>query len=190
MKIEEKVLKSKGLTNKIEFITIESSEQKEEEVRYKNINRKQIRFDLNDTSTMKCLGELIQPYGLKQYIENQLSQSKIALFRIYAEKRLAKRGAKYIRSLYIKHPEKFASVNLSNTKSSRMLIVRGIFIISEEINQKTISLKDDKEDYTSELESFRIKFKKEEAALRQQEAAIKELTFEENENQRLIGASA
>jgi hypothetical protein len=62
-------------------------------------------------------------------------------------------------------------------------------IISEQVNQKTISLKDDKEDFLSELESFRSKFKEEEAKLRRQEAAVKELTFED-ESKDLIGLGA
>ena len=71
-----------------------------------------------------------------------------------------------------------------------MTIVRGIFIITEQVNQKTISLKDDKEEFLSELESFREKFKQEEGRLREQEAAVKELTFEGEKTQALIGNGA
>ncbi len=40
MGFEEKILKSKDLGAMVEFLTIQSSEQTEEEVRYKDINRK------------------------------------------------------------------------------------------------------------------------------------------------------
>ncbi|MCB1110057.1 MAG: hypothetical protein KDK64_03685 [Chlamydiia bacterium] len=189
MGIEEKVLNSKKLAKKVEFITIQASEQSDNEVRYKNINRKQIRFDLNDLPMMQMIGELLHPYGLMQYFENVFSDSKITFLKILGEKRLAKRGANFLRALYLKHPEKFSSVDLSNQKSTRMFIIRGTMVISEQVNQKTISLKDEKEDYLSELESFRRKFKEEEAKLKQQEAVVKELTSND-ENQALIGVGA
>ena len=118
MGFEEKVLKSKELGAMLEFLTIQSSEQTEEEVRYKDINRKQIRFDLGDLATMLKLGKLIKPYGLKQYLVNVLSGSRFSFLRILAEKKLAKRGASFLRSLYLKHPEKFASVDLSSNKKT------------------------------------------------------------------------
>ena len=189
MGFEEKVINSQKLAKKIEFITIQSNEQKEEEVRYKNINRKQIRFDLSDLSTMVALGELLRPYGLKQFIENKMAQSKIDIFRLFGEKQLAKRAISFLKALYIKHPEKFAGVDLAKATSPRMKLVRGIFIISEVANQKTISLKDDNETYQSELELFRRKYREEEAKLRMQEDVIKELTFEEGQ-ERLIGMNA
>lgn len=190
MGFEEKVIKSQKLAKKIEFITIQSSEQKEEEVRYKNVNRKQIRFDLSDLSTMASLGELLRPFGLIQYIENKLAQSNIDVLRFMGEKRLAKRAMHFLKALYIKHPEKFASLDLANSRSPRMKMVRGTFIISEVVSQKTISLKDNGDNYQSELESFRRKFREEEAKLRMQEAAVKELTFEEEGQERLIGMDA
>lgn len=190
MGFEEKVIKSQKLAKKIEFITIQSSEQKEEQVRYKNINRKQIRFDLSDLETMSSLGELLRPFGLVQYVENKLAASSIAIFRLLGEKRLAKRAMNFLKALYIKHPEKFATLDLSNTKRSSMKMVRGTFIISEVISQKTISLKDNGDNYQSELESFRKKFREEEAKLRTQEAAVKELTFIEEGQERLIGMNA
>lgn len=188
MNFEEKVIKSQKLAKKIEFITVQASEQKDEEVRYKNVNRKQIKFDLSDLETMIALGELLRPYGLFQFIENKLASSSIDVLRIFGEKRLAKRAMSFLKKLYLKHPEKFAELNLTNTKSPRMNMARGTFIISEVVNQKTISLKDNGENYQSELESFRKKFKEEEAKLRMQETAVKELTFEEDQD-RLIGIS-
>ena len=191
MSFEEKVLKSKALQTRVQFITIQASEQSEDEVRYKNINRKQIQFDLSDLSLMSQLGALLRPYGLNQYFENLMADSKIALFRLIGEKKLAKRGEAFLRALYLKHPEKFSSIEHSNVKSTRMKMVRGTFIISEQVNQKTISLKDEKDDYLSELESFRNRFKEEEVKLRQQEAIVKELTFEDEQTQgKLIGMGA
>lgn len=190
MGFEEKVIKSQKLAKRIEFITIQSSEQKDEEVRYKNINRKQIRFDLSDLETMSSLGELLRPFGIVQYLENKLAASSIDVLRFYGEKKLAKRAMNFLKTLYIKHPEKFASLDLETSKSPRMKMVRGTFIISEVVSQKTISLKDDGENYQSELESFRRKFRAEEAKLRSQEAAVKELTFAEEGQERLIGMDA
>lgn len=191
MSFEEKVLKSKALQTRVQFITIQTSEQSEDEVRYKNINRKQIRFDLSDLSLMSQLGSLLRPYGLKQYFDNLMADSKIAFFRLIGERKLAKRGEAFLRALYLKQPEKFSSIEHSNAKSTRMKMVRGTFIISEQVNQKTISLKDEKDDYLSELELFRNKFKQEEAKLRQQEAAVKELTFEDEQTQgKLLGVGA
>ena len=182
MSIESKILNSKGLRKKMEFLTIQSSEQNSEEVRYKNINRKQIKFDLNDFPTMQELGLLLNPYGLVQYLENVFVKSNISFLRIIAEKRLAKRGAKFLRALYLKHPEKFSSVDLSSNKSTRMMIIRGTLVVTEQVNQKTISLVNDEEGYVSELKSFRDKFKKEEEMLKMQEATIKELTAEDEQN--------
>lgn len=185
MGFEEKILNSQLLRKKVEFITIQASEQKEEEVRYKNVNRKQIRFDLNDLEIMSALGKLLRPYGIIEWLENKMGVSKIAVLRILGEKRLSKRAMRFLRTLYLKAPEKFAATDLGNRKSGRMKMVCGTLIISEEINQKTISLKDHKEDYLSELEAFRNKFKEEEAKLRQQEEAVKALTFEEEEKKRI-----
>ena len=137
---------------------------------------------------MTALGELLRPYGFKQFIENKMAQSKIDIFRLYGEKQLAKRAMNFLKALYIKKPEKFAGVDLANATSPRMKMIRGTFIISEVVNQKTISLKDDGESYQSELELFRNKYREEEAKLRMQEDAIKELTSDEEE--RLIGMDA
>lgn len=189
MGIEERVLNSKSLAKKVQFITIQASEQSDEEVRYKNINRKQIQFDLKDLQTMQMIGELLNPHGLIEYLENVFAASKMTFFRILGGKRLARRGVRFMRAFYLKHPEKFSTVTLSSNKSTHMQILRGTMIISEQINQKTISLKDHKDDYLSELETFRTKFKEEEAKLRQQEAAVKELT-QEDESQPLIGIGA
>lgn len=188
MGFEEKVFNSQKLAKKIEFITIQSSEQRDEEVRYNNINRKQIRFDLSDIGVMFALGQILRPYGVREFIENRLSASNVSILRLWAEKRLAKRGEKFIRSLFLKHPEKFSQVEFKNRKSSRMQITRGTFVISELVNQKTISLKDDKDNYLSELESFRDKFKAEEGRLLMHKNAVEELNTDKEEN--LIGMDA
>ena len=70
-----------------------------------------------------------------------------------------------------------------------MKMVRGTFIISELVNQKTISLKNEKEGYLAELESFKEKFKAEEAKLLMHKNVIEELNSENND-ERLIGMDA
>jgi len=62
------------------------------------------------------------------------------------------------------------------------MIIRGTLVVTEQVNQKTISLVNDEEGYVSELKSFRDKFKKEEEMLKMQEATIKELTAEDEQN--------
>ena len=189
MKFEDKLFSSQSLAKRVEFITLQSSEQREEEVRYKNINRKQIRFDLSDIAVMLALGEILRPYGVKEFIENKLAQSNVMIFRLWGEKKLAKRGEKFIRALFLKHPEKFSQVEFKTIRNPRMKMVRGTFIISELVNQKTISLKNEKEGYLAELESFKEKFKAEEAKLLMHKNVIEELNSENND-ERLIGMDA
>ncbi|MCB1076095.1 MAG: hypothetical protein KDK59_11305 [Simkania sp.] len=191
MEFEKKMLESQSLTKRVEFITIQSSERREEEVRYKNINRKQIRFDLGDVAIMLALGEILRPYGVMELIENKLAKSNIEFFRYWGEKRLAKRGQAFIMNLYMKSPEKFSHAELKSKGRKQMELARGTLIISELTNQKTISLQDNKEDYHAELESFRSKFKEQEMKLRHQKEVIQELTHDESDAnaQKLIGAN-
>lgn len=189
MGFEEKLFNSQSLAKRIEFITIQSSEQREEEVRYKNVNRKQIRFDLSDIAVMYALGEVLRPYGVKEFIENKLAQSGITILRVWGEKKLAKRGERFIRSLFLKHPEKFSEVEFNDKRHARMKFVRGTLVITEMVSQKTISLKDNKDDYLSELESFRNKFKAEEEKLLMHKNVVEKLN-EESHNDQLIGMDA
>jgi len=191
MEFEKKMLESQSLTKRVEFITIQSSERREEEVRYKNINRKQIRFDLSDIAIMLALGQILRPYGVKELIENKLANSKVEFFRFWGEKRLAKRGQAFMMNLYMKAPEKFSQAELKSSGKKRMQLARGTLIISELTNQKTISLKDNKDDYHAELEEFRTKFKEQEMKLRHQKDVIQELTHDESDAnaQKLIGSN-
>lgn len=181
MDFEKKLFESQSLTKRIEFITVQSSERRDEEVRYKNINRKQIRFDLSDVAIMLALGEILKPYGVKEHIENKLAKSNIEFLRYWGEKRLAKRGQSFIMNLYLKAPEKFSQTELKSSTKKRMQLARGTLVISELTNQKTISLKDKKEDYLSDLEKFRNEFKKQEMKLRHQKHVIEELTQDESD---------
>ena len=192
MDFESKLLDSEPLTKRVEFITIQSSERREEEVRYKNINRKQIQFDLSDVAVMLALGQILRPYGIKELIENKMVESKLELFRFWGEKRLARRGQIFITGLYMKAPEKFSKADLKRQGKKRMQLVRGTLIISELTSQKTISLKDNKDDYLSELENFKEKFKDEEMKLRHRKEVIENLTHDENDEtaQKLIGSNA
>jgi len=188
MDFENKIIESQSLMKRMEFITIQSSERREEEVRYKNINRKQIRFDLSDVAIMLALGEILQPYGVKEYIENKLAKSNIEFLRYWGERRLAKRGQVFITALYMKTPEKFSQAELQGRGRKNIRLARGTLIISELTNQKTISLKDKKDDYHAELEQFKNDFKRQEMKLRHQQKVIQELTQDESDanSKRLI----
>lgn len=189
MDFERKLFDSKPLTKRIEFVTIQASEQTEAAVRYKNTNRKQIQFDLGDAAIMLALGQILRPYGVMELLENKMASSKVEFFRFWGEKQLAKRGKAFLMSLYMKSPEKFSKVELKGNK--RMQLARGTFTISELTSQKTISLKDEKEDYLSELESFKDQFKAEEMKLRHQKEVIEKLTQDETDSnaQKLISSS-
>ncbi len=142
MLLDEKIFESEELSKKIEFVTLQSSERKDEEIRYKNVNRKQIIFDLSDIQMMLELGRVLQPYGLNENFENKMLNSKVQAFRIWAEKKLAKRAENFLRLLYLKHPEKFTKVEYEHTKKKRMKIAKCSYVLSELTSQKSISLKD------------------------------------------------
>jgi len=142
MLLDDKIFKSEILSKKISFITEQSSERRDEEIRYKNINRKFITFDLSDTQTMLVLGKILHPYGLNENLGSKLLKSKILIVRIWAEKKMIKYARTFLRLLYLKHPEKFSEIEYETIKKKSMKLVKANYILSELTSQKSISLKD------------------------------------------------
>lgn len=165
MLLDEKIFASDELSKKVEFITVQSSERRDEEIRYKNVNRKMIVFDLSDTGMMLELGKLLKPYGLNENFENKMLSSKVAAFRIWAEKKIAKRAENYLRVLYLKHPEKFGKIEYEHSKKKRMRLAKANYILSEMTSQKSISLKDERDDHLSQLQDFKNRFTEKLSAL-------------------------
>ena len=190
MLLDEKIFASEELSKRIEFQTVQSSERRDEEIRYKNINRKMIVFDLSDIQMMLELGKMLKPYGLQENFENQMLESKVGAFRIWAEKRIAKRAENFLRILYLKHPEKFGKIEYEHSKKKRMRLAKANYILSELTSQKSISLKDERDDHVAQLENFKDKFTGEAHRLALQENVIKDLTHDDRESgQTLLGMS-
>ena len=140
-----------------------------------------IIFDLSDIETMLELGRMIAPYGLSENFENKMLNSNVAAFRIWAEKKLAKRAENFLRSLYLKHPEKFGQVEYEHSRKKRMRLAKASYILSELTSQKSISLKDERDDHLSQLQEFKNKFAGETQRLALQENVIKDLTHDDRE---------
>ena len=128
------------------------------------------------------LGRMLRPYGMNENFENKMLDSKVAPFRIWAEKKIARRAESFLRVLYLKYPEKFAKIEYENTKKKKMRLARVNYILSELISQKSISLKDNREDHISKLEDFKNRFAGETQRLALQENVIKDLTHDDRES--------
>lgn len=186
MLLDEKIFASGALSKKIEFVTVQSSERRDEEIRYKNVNRKMIVFDLSDIGMMLELGMLLRPYGLSQNFENKMLESRVEVFRVWAEKKIAKRAKNFLRVLYLKHPEKFGKIEYEHLKKKRMRIAKANYILSELTSLKSISLKDEREDHTAQLEDFKNRFAGESKRLAMQESVIKDLTHDDREEKQTL----
>lgn len=185
MLLDEKIFASEELSKRIEFVTLQSSERRDEEIRYNNINRKLIIFDLSDNQMMLSLGKTLTPYGLKENLESRMINSKIHAFRIWAEKKLAKRAEAFLRILYLKHPEKFSKVEYENS-NKRMKLAKANYILSELVSQKSISLKDENEDHINKMNEFKDKFTGEHQRLMLQENLMKDLTQDERQDDQTL----
>ena len=188
MLIDELIFSSDDLSKKIEFVTLQSSERRDEEIRYKNINRKLIAFDLKDVEMMLMLGRLLTPYGIQEHLENKMLNSSVSTFRLWAENKVAQRAAKLLRSLYHKHPEKFTQVQYEKTRSKNMKLLSCHYILSELTSNKSISLKDDRTNQADEMQELANRAAKEENLLQHQKEVVSSLTENNEEsNQSLIG---
>jgi len=186
MLLDEKIFASEELSRRIEFQTVQSSERRDEEIRYKNVNRKMLVFDLNDTQMMIDLGKMLKPYGFNENFENKMLESKVAAFRIWSEKKIAKRAANFIRILYLKHPEKFGKIEYEHSRKKKMRLAKANYILSELTSHKTISLKDDRTDTEAQLNDFKDRFTGEAKSLALQENMIKDLTHDDREEEQTL----
>ena len=181
MLIDELIFQSDELSKRIEFVTLQSSEKRDEEIRYKNINRKLINFDLKDIETMLILGRLITPYGIQENIENKMLNSSIASFRLWAEKKIALRASKLLRALYHKNPEKFTQVQYEKSRGKSMKLLSCQYILSEMTTNKSISLKDDRSNHADHMQELANRAAKEESLLQRHKDVIEGLTGDNNE---------
>ena len=186
MLLDEKIFESEELSKKIEFVTLQSSERRDEEIRYKNVNRKLIIFDLSDIQMMLALGKMLRPYGMQENFENKMLTSKVNAFRIWAEKKIAKRAENFLRLLYLKHPEKFSKVEYENSKKKSMRLLKCNYILSEMTSQKSISLKDEREDHLAQFNDFKDRFTGEQQRLLLQENVMKDLTHDDREPEQTL----
>ena len=186
MLLDEKIFANEELSKKVEFVTLQSSERRDEEIRYNNINRKLIIFDLSDHQMMLSLGKVLTPYGLQENFESKMVNSKIHVFRIWAEKKLVKRAETFLRVLYLKHPEKFAKVEYEHSKKKKMKLAKANYILSELVSQKSISLKDENEEYIDKLKDFKDRFTGEHQRLVLQESLMKDLTQDEQKEKHTL----
>ena len=134
---------------------------------------------------MLSLGKMLTPYGLRENLESKMIHSKIHAFRIWAEKKLAKRAESFLRILYLKHPEKFAKVEYENSKK-KMKLAKANYILSELVSQKSISLKDETEDHMNKMNDFKDKFTGEHQRLVLQENLMKDLTQDERQDDQTL----
>ncbi len=158
--LAEELEESHPLFNSVQYITQQSCERQENEMNYKDINRKYIAFDLRDKSLMLLVGRTIKPFGFFENLHDYLIDSKIQFFRVWAEKAIAKRGESHLRKLYLKHPEKFFHVEFENSRKMHGKVVKCSYIINEICNVKRVSLRE-KEQFPSMINDFRKTMEKE-----------------------------
>ena len=120
MWLADEMTESHPLFHKVQYVTVQSCERNQAEIRYKNINRKFIPFDLRDYHLMVLVGLSIKPFGFLQHLQNYFADSRFGLLKVWAEGAIARRGENNLRHLYLTHPEKFFEIEFENAKSTRM----------------------------------------------------------------------
>ena len=115
--------------------------------------------------------------------------SSIGSFRLWAEKKIAQRAVKLLRSLFHKHPEKFSQVQYEKSRSKNMRLLSCHYILSEMTTNKSISLKDERKDQASDMQELANRAAKEENLLQHQKNVMEDLNHEDRqeEKQSLIG---
>lgn len=171
---------------KTEFMMIQSCERRRDEMLYKKTNRKFLNFNIENKQQMAQVGRSLKPFGFLQTMQHKAIGSRIELFRIWAETRLAKRGAQYLRSLYRETPDKFFDV-LFTMGGSRMQLSQCKYILSDSSSQKTISLVND-DFFNDEMEQIRKRLMDKEDTFAEEQKLAEEFTPTEiPEPQHLIG---
>lgn len=171
---------------KTEFMMIQSCERRKDAMIYKNINRKFLSFNLENHQQMVQVGVTLKPFGFFQNLQQKAIGSRIEFLRIWAETRLAKRGAAYLRRLYRENPDKFFDIQFNMEGTPIMLLSQCKYILSDNTSQKTISLLNE-ESFPDEMQQIRKQLLAKEATLAQEQKLAEEFTPEVDEEGNLLG---
>ncbi len=169
---------------KSEFMMVQSCERRRDEMHYKNINRKFLNFNLENNQQMAQVGKALKPFGFCQNLQQKAIRSRIEWFRIWAEARLAKRGAKYLRRLYRENPDKFFDINFKREGSPVTELSQCKYILSDNTSQKTISLASD-EGVSPEMLQIRQKLVAKEETMAEEQKLAKDFKPEAVEDPNL-----
>jgi len=183
MWLEEEINDNHPLAKKIEFMTLQSCERSEIAIHYKHINRKFIAFDLRDRTLMKLVGKTLKPFGFWQHLHDFFVDSKFRMLRIWSDIALAKRGEDHLRSLYLKHPEKFFNIEFADAHSLKMSLTKGSFVISEMRSEKKVSLHENQNSFATDMEEYRKRIRHEEERMEQEENLVNEFSPEREKRQ-------
>jgi hypothetical protein len=162
---------------KSEFMMVQSCERRRDEMYYKNVNRKYLNFNLENNLQMAQVGKALKPFGFVQNLQHKAVHSRLEWFRIWAEARLARRGAKYLRRLYRENPEKFFDINFKREGSPVTELSQCKYILSDNTSQKTISLVSD-EGVSGDMLQIRKELLSKEKTLEDEQKLAKEFTPE------------
>lgn len=171
---------------KTEFMMIQSCERRKDAMLYRNVNRKFLSFNLENHEQMVQVGVTMKPFGFLQHIQHKAIRSRIELLRIWAETRIAKRGARYIRNLYRENPEKFFDLQFNMEGSPVAEMCHCKYILSDNTSQKTISLANENS-LPDEMQQIRQALLAKEETLAEEQKLAEEFTpAEDFEEKNLI----
>lgn len=175
MWLEENIDENSPLMKRVEYVTLQSCEKRDTEVHYKNVSRKYLVLDLRDGKLMAEVGRTVDPFGFEEHLQDRFADS-FFLAKVWAEKGLAKRGRRHIKSLYRKYPEKFFDVTFERTLD----LVKCSYIIDEMTSQKRISVKEEWENkgLLAPMDEYLNKIKNYEEIIKQQQHLISQATSE------------
>jgi len=180
MWLEENIDENSPLMKRVEFVTLQSCEKRDTEVHYKNVSRKYLVLDLNDGKLMSEVGKTVDPFGFEEHIHDKFADS-FFLARVWAEKGLAERGRRHIRSLYRKYPEKFFDVTFGKSLEP----VKCSYIIDEMTSQKRVCVKEDEtKGLLAPMDEYINKIKAYEEVIKQQQHLIAQVTSENKDEPR------
>lgn len=160
---------------KTEFMMVQSCERRRSEMVYKKTNRKFLNFNVDNKRQMAQVGKSLKPFGFLESMQHKAIESRIELFRIWAETRLARRGAAYLKSLYRETPEKFFDVLFKGPRS-RMQLSQCKYILNDNSTQKTVSLV---QEGANEMDHVRKELLAKEQAFAEEQKLAEEFTPKE-----------
>ncbi len=163
---------------KTEFMMIQSCERRKDAMLYKNINRKFLSFNLENHEQMMQVGITLKPFGFFQHLQYKAIRSRIELLRIWAETKVAQRGARYIRNLYRESPDKFFDLHFNREGSPVSEVCQCKYILSDNTSQKTISLLNENA-LPNEMQQVRQALLAKEKTLAEEEKLIQEFGLTE-----------